>query len=218
MKHLSSAAMFALLLLLAAPGLAQTNAQRNAAPSSGTEADDNDVQVDISALDFLLDDVRQEKAEIMDGVMMLSADDAAKFWPIYGAYDSQLKKLNDRRVEDIQDYARSYDRMTDEKADELVQKGMTYQKQRTELLAEAYDQVKQALGAATAARFAQVESHSLLIIDLQVDSALPLIGASSKGRGPKETPVPQRSIDQVFEQARGTRKKQLTSARAGQKS
>jgi hypothetical protein len=152
----------------------------------------------------------------MDGVMMLTTTDAAKFWPIYVAYDSELKELNDGRVEDIENYARSYNRMTDEKADELVQKGMTYEKQRAELLARAYHQVKQALGAATAARFEQVENHLLLIIDIRIDSSLPLIGTRSKGRGPKETPSPQRSIDQLLEQARGTRKKQIhvSSSRA----
>jgi len=43
--------------------------------------------------------VRQQKAEIMGAVMVLSADDAAKFWPIYSEYDVELTKLNDQRVE-----------------------------------------------------------------------------------------------------------------------
>jgi hypothetical protein len=38
-------------------------------------------------------------------------------------------------VENIKDYARNYDQMTDAKADELIQKSMEYQKQRAELLA-----------------------------------------------------------------------------------
>ena len=36
--------------------------------------------------------------------MVLSADDAAKFWPIYSDYDSELTKLNDKRVENIKEY------------------------------------------------------------------------------------------------------------------
>jgi hypothetical protein len=69
--------------------------------------------------------------------------------------------------------------MTDEKADELIQKSLAYQKQRGEMLAQTYDKVKQALRANTAVRFAQVEHQLLLIIDLQIASSLPLVGEGS---------------------------------------
>lgn len=85
MKHVSSATLLILLIRPAAPGLAQTKVQAgqtNAAPSSGMDMEGNDVQVHISALDFRRDDVRQEKAQIMDGVMMPSTADAARFWTI----------------------------------------------------------------------------------------------------------------------------------------
>ena len=72
-----------------------------------------------------------------------------------------------------------YDQMTDEKADELIQKAMSYRKQRSELLAKYYELVKQALGGITAARFVQVEDQLLLIIDLQIDSSLPVVGQGS---------------------------------------
>jgi hypothetical protein len=125
-------------------------------------------------IDLLREDVRQQKAEIMGSVMVLSAEDAAKFWPIYSEYDTELTKLNDQRAANIKEYARTYTVLTDEKADELIQKALAYQKQRGELLARTYDRVKQALGALTAARFVQVEHQLLLLIDLKIVSALPV--------------------------------------------
>ena len=125
-------------------------------------------------IDLLREDVRQQKAEIMGSVMVLSAEDAAKFWPIYSEYDTELTKLNDQRAANIKEFARTYTELTDEKADELVQKALAYQKQRGELLAKTYDRVKQALGAITAARFVQVEHQLLLLIDLKIASALPV--------------------------------------------
>jgi hypothetical protein len=115
----------------------------------------------------------------MGAVMQLSAADAAKFWPIYKEYDAELNKLNDLRVANIQEYARTYGQMTDEKADELIQNGLKYRKQRSELLTKYYDHVKRELGATTAARFVQVEDQLLLIIDLQIDSSLPIVGEAS---------------------------------------
>jgi methanogenic corrinoid protein MtbC1 len=130
-------------------------------------------------VDLLRKDVRQQKAEIMGAIMVLSADDAAKFWPIYSEYDAESTRLNDKRVENIKEYARTYNQMTDEKADELIQKSLANQKQRADLLATTYDRVKQAVGAVTAARFAQVEHQLLLIIDRQIASSLPVVGQSS---------------------------------------
>ena len=108
--------------------------------------------------------------------MVLSADDAAKFWPIYREYDAELTKLNDQRVANIKEYARVYNQMTDEKANDLIQRSLAYQKQRTELLAKTYERVKATVGAITAARFVQIENQLLLIIDLQITSSLPVVG------------------------------------------
>jgi len=107
--------------------------------------------------------------------MQLNIDDAAKFWPIYSQYDAELTKLNNLRVENIQDYANNYSQMTDAKADELIQRSLDFQKQRGELLAKYYQIMKQSVGAITAARFLQVEHQLLLIIDLQIASSLPIV-------------------------------------------
>ena len=173
---------FILSILTASPNWARTNTQSDTQTktqtsqtpeaSTGTDEQTKNVQAYIA---LLRQDVRQQKAEIMGSLMQLSASDAAKFWPIYEQYDSQLNKLNDLRVENIKEYARAYDQMTNEKADELIQEALKYRRERTELLANTYDKVRQALGAVTAARFAQIESQLLLLIDLQIDSSLPIV-------------------------------------------
>ncbi|MGB2668067.1 MAG: hypothetical protein WAK48_29005 [Candidatus Acidiferrum sp.] len=169
-------ALFFLAGFAALPSWAQTKTQKAEAAASLQSDEQKNVQ---AYIDLLRTDVRQQKAEMMGAVMLLSAQDAAKFWPIYSEYDAQLTKLNDQRVQTIKDYAKNYDLMTDAKADELIQKSIAYQKQRAELLAQTYDKVKQALGAVTAARFAMIEHQLLLIIDLQIASSLPVVGQGS---------------------------------------
>lgn len=172
-------ALFVLPMLIATPSGAQSTTQKTekkTTTSPETDAQKKNLQ---EYIDLMRSNVRQQKAEIMGAVMVLSAADAAKFWPIYSDYDAQLTKLNDQRVETIKDYANSYNQMTDQKADELVQRSLAYQKQRAELLAQTYEKVKQALGATTAARFVMVEHQLLLIIDLQVASSLPVVGQGS---------------------------------------
>jgi hypothetical protein len=183
MKLLNRSLVSMLLFLpmfVVPPAWAKQKAQQNQATSqaAGSDAATRDKNLK-EYISLLRSDVRQQKAEIMGSMMLLSAGDAAKFWPIYNDYDTQLAKLNDQREAVILEYARTYDQMTDEKADELIQKSMDFQNQRNQLLAKTYDQVKQALGATTAARFLQVEHQLLLIIDLQIASSLPLVGQGS---------------------------------------
>ena len=176
LKLVLLATALVLAVLLAPPGNAQTNTAKNENKAVAPSEAETQKKNTLAYISLLRSDVRQQKAEVMGSVMLLSAQDAAKFWPIYSDYDAQLTKLNDQRVEDIKEYARAYDDMTDEKADELIQKSMAYQKQRAELLLQTYEKVKQALGSVTAARFAMVEHQLLLIIDLRIVSSLPIVG------------------------------------------
>jgi hypothetical protein len=174
-------ALWPLLFMLVAScpaAFAQTPApdqktKTQAAQSTATDAQKKNIQ---AYVELMRTNVRQQKAEILGAVMQLSADDAAKFWPIYSEYNAELTKVNNLRVENIQDYAQNYTHMTDEKADQLIQNALEYRKQRSELLAKYYDLVKQSLGAITAARFLQVEDQLLLIVDLQIDASLPIVG------------------------------------------
>lgn len=143
------------------------------AQSSATPTQKKNIQ---AYIDLMRANVRDQKAEIMGSVMQLNAQDAAKFWPIYSEYDTELAKVNDLRIANIKDYAVNYSQMTDAKADELVQNAVTYRRQRSELLVKYYGRMKEALGAVTAARFAQIEDQLLLIIDLQIASSLPIEG------------------------------------------
>jgi hypothetical protein len=167
------------LPMLAASCWAQTKTPTTETKTVASRADDTQERNVQAYIDLLRTDVRQQKAEIMGAVMVLTAEDAAKFWPIYGEYDAELNKLNNQRVENIKEYARNYTQLTDEKADELIQKSLAYQRQRSELFAKTYDRVKEAVGAITAARFAQVEHQLLLIIDLKIASSLPVVGQGS---------------------------------------
>lgn len=130
-------------------------------------------------VELLRSDVRQQKSQIMGAMMGLDADQAAKFWPLYSEYDRELTRLNNLRVANLQDYARHYSDMTDAKTDELMQRALDFRKQRIELLAKYYVRVRESLGAIEAARFVQIENQLLEIIDLQIESSLPIASQSS---------------------------------------
>jgi len=179
LNRLLLTALVVLPLFGPAPCSAQnTNGNTQGKPAASPEADVREKNIQ-EYIDLLRADVRQQKAQIMGALMVLSAADAAKFWPIYEQYDAELHKLNDQRVANVKEYAGAYTGLTDQKANELIQNAFAYQRQRTELVSKTYDRVKQALGAVTAGRFVQIEHQLLLLIDLQIASSLPLAGEGS---------------------------------------
>jgi hypothetical protein len=164
------------LLICSTGVLAQASGAPAAAPAPAGTSKQN-LAEDVK---LLRKDVRAEKSKIMGAAMGLDDAQSKKFWPIYKEYDRELAKLNDVRLGNIVAYAQNYDTMTDNKADELVNGAIAYRKKRLDLLANTYDKVRAALGSPLAARFLQVEDTLLNIIDLQIQSNLPLMWGPEK--------------------------------------
>jgi len=174
----------AALLICSSAALAQsTPAGTSSAPAASSASAGSSKQNLAEDIKLLRKDVRSEKSKIMGAAMGLDADQSKKFWPIYKDYDQQLTKLNDVRVGNIIEYSKTYDNMTENKADELVNGAIAYRKKRIDLLANTYDKVRSALGAPLAARFLQVEDTLLTLIDLQIESNLPLMWGPEKSTG-----------------------------------
>ena len=167
------AAAALLIAASAAIGQGATGPSAKPASASKTSLDDE--------IKLLRKDVRAEKSKIMLSGLELNADQTAKFLPIYQQFEADLAKLNDLREANIREYAKNYSTMTDNKADQLVNQAISYYKKRTDLVANYYDKVREAMGTGTAARFVQVESMLDNIIDLQIQSNLPLIVTPTSG-------------------------------------
>jgi len=149
--------------------------EKQGARAAATDTQEKNVE---EYIELLHTDVRQQKAQILGAVMQLDVEQAKKFWPIYSEYDAESSKLNKLGKANIEEYVRNFDQMTDAQADEITQNALNYQRQRAELLAKYYGRVKASLGPSEAARFLQIETQLLDIIDLQMESALPIAQGS----------------------------------------
>jgi hypothetical protein len=167
LRHLSALAL--LLSWLAAPAFAHTPT-----PSPPAADDPRDVNLRTYA-ELLRTDVRKQKVAILTELLDLTDAEDAVFWPIYREYDVELAKINDERVALIAEYANSYEQLTDDAADRLARGALDVQARRQALLSTYYERVESALSPKPAARFLQVEHQLLLIIDLQISAALPVV-------------------------------------------
>ena len=156
----TAAIIFALLFSATA-----VRAQTPPAPPAAREAKEQNLR---AYVELLRSDLRTQKVAIITEMMAFTEAEDAAFWPIYREYELEMSKLGDERVALIQDYANAYSTMSDATADALATKALDLESRR-------YERFKQALSPRTAARFLQVEHQLLLLIDLQISAALPII-------------------------------------------
>jgi hypothetical protein len=149
------------VLLVASGAIAQTAT----ADQSGTDTD----------IALLRSDVQAQKTDVIAHTMQFNDADAKAFWPLYREYANKQQILGDQRVSAIKDYGAQYDTLTDAQADGLMARMLKFDKARTDLRAEYYPKVKQAIGAKQAAKFVQVDNRLSLLVDLQLANAIPII-------------------------------------------
>jgi hypothetical protein len=172
--------MIALLIVLVmsvGTAQAQSTKPKETAQAQSTKPNERETKVlNLSAYSELLrSDVRTQKIAIITEMMGFTDAEDAAFWPIYREYDAEMSKLGDERVALISEYAKNYSTLTDAMADGFAAKAIDLQARRDAALARCHERVKKALTPRKALRFLQVEHQLLLLIDLQIASALPIV-------------------------------------------
>jgi hypothetical protein len=125
--------------------------------------------------ELLRSDVQAQKIAILTEVMGFTEAEDKAFWPIYKDYNAEMTKLGDERVALIAEYARLYTQITDEIARSLATRAVDLDKRRSATLERCFTRVGAALSPKMALKFLQVEHQLLLIIDLQISAALPIV-------------------------------------------
>ncbi len=123
---------------------------------------------------LLRSDLQTEKVQLITVNMQFSVEESASFWPVYNKYQTEWKKIGDKRMALIKDYAENYDAMTDAKAAELTGKALDLESQRIDLLKKYVPEFSKALTAKRVARLVQVENQINRLIDVQIAEGIPL--------------------------------------------
>jgi len=126
-------------------------------------------------VNLLRQDVKTQKVAIIGQLMALTPEQAGKFWPLYEAYDKELSKFGDEKLQGIKKFAQNYGEMSDTVASELASKALDLESRRTELKKRTVQKMGQALSPKIAGRFLQIENQLLMILDLQIASSLPIV-------------------------------------------
>jgi len=108
--------------------------------------------------------------------MGLTDYEGKAFWPVYDEYWGEMKKLGDRDVALISDFAKHYvyESMTNQKAKELHQEWMSIKKATIKLQDKYAKKFRKVLPEKKVLRYFQIENKLDLIIDSELSAAIPL--------------------------------------------
>ncbi|HTC31671.1 MAG TPA: hypothetical protein VK702_13185 [Candidatus Acidoferrum sp.] len=136
-----------------------------AQPSTTTEQD----------IQLLRENIRADRKKIMAANMVLTSDQATKFWPIYDQYQAELNKIGDTRWQWMKEYAASYPNVTPEQAQGFMARSTQVDQQMIALREKYVPILEKVISPKQVALWYQIDRQIDLIVNVQLASLLPLV-------------------------------------------
>ena len=125
-------------------------------------------------LKVLRSDMQGSKADLMAKNLTLTAEQAAKFWPVFEAYQKEQNPIMDEQLKGIQKYADSVQTLDDAAALALMNAHLERDAKITALRVKWLAEFQKALPARLAVRAMQIDRRLSLIQQLQITTLIPL--------------------------------------------
>jgi len=160
-------AILALSMLSGASAIAASDAGNR--PSSSQD------QMDIAA-------ARADRRALVSDNMNLTKEQAAKFWPVYDAYEAKMGRVEERHVAEVHSFAEHYETLTDTDADKKLDEVMAVRQARLDVQKEFIPKFRAAVGSIPTTRFFQIDNKLNALVQCELAKALPLAqpGATQK--------------------------------------
>jgi hypothetical protein len=123
---------------------------------------------------IILKQVQTDKRAVYAQNLQLTEAESRAFWPVYDEYEGKAKKLNDRFLAMVDDYAAKYGAMTDADATAMLKQKMQIEKEREALKQTYTAKVAKVLPPVKALRYAQIETRLDNMLRREVYSLIPL--------------------------------------------
>jgi hypothetical protein len=142
----------------------------------GVRADDASTTVEMARAIL-----HTERKEVVAGNLILSKDEADRFWPLYNEYHAEMDKVSDRAIRVVRTYVENMDKLTDELASTLLRDQIAVERSQL-LLRDTYmKKFAQALPPKKLARYFQIENKLDALIRARVAQEVPLVPTGAAG-------------------------------------
>jgi len=167
-------AALATLTLLAASTPAAWAQTPTPAPGSEAKAAD-DAERDITnEIELTRAAIQLRRQALVTAAMDLGAKEAEAFWPLYREYRMEMLKVNDRFVTLLTSYLESYDSLTDQQANKLLDDYVGIEKARTGVKSKYLSRFRKVLPGRKVARFFQIDNKLDAVINADLAASIPL--------------------------------------------
>jgi hypothetical protein len=126
-------------------------------------------------LDILLDTIRANKKALVAANLTLSDEEAARFWPLYDKYQTDMSAVQDRTVKVIQDYAASFADLSNEKAMALANDWLSAEGDRVKVRRDYLPEFAKVLPGKKVVRFYQIENKMDAVLRYELASHIPVV-------------------------------------------
>ena len=123
----------------------------------------------------------QRKATVGSN-MNLTPSEAAKFWPVYDAYEAKMDRIEDRHVKELKDYAAKYDNLSDADAGKKLNEVMAIQQGRLDVQKEFVAKFRDAIPQVKVTRFFQIDNKIQALIQCDIAQLVPLAHGAGEGQ------------------------------------
>jgi hypothetical protein len=106
--------------------------------------------------------------------LTLTAEEAKAFWPLYDEYTAQVVKLGDRSSVLITEFARNYEKLSDDQAKSMLIEQLDIQEQSLALRRETMKKMEGVLPPQKLTRFFQIENKFDAEVGCELAKMVPL--------------------------------------------
>jgi len=135
-------------------------------------AQDQEPNID-STIAVVRANMQADRTTLITAGMNFNDKDGAAFWPIYQQYEYERSRLDDRRAAVIKQYTQKYPTLTDAEAKAMADQILDCESRLAELKKKYYKKFNKVLPALTVTKFFQLDRRIDLLMDMQVEAALP---------------------------------------------
>jgi hypothetical protein len=123
---------------------------------------------------ILIKQIQTDRRGVYAEYLKLTDAESKAFWPIYDEYEAQSKKLADRYLAMLDDFAAKYDTLTDAQAAAMLKERLAIERKRLDLKVKYTDRIAKVLPGVKALRYAQIESRIQNLTQRNVYTLIPL--------------------------------------------
>lgn len=132
-------------------------------------------QEDQSYMEVMRSALKTEKKAMIAEVMTFSPEESEVFWPLYNEFQEKLYSANTKYLKIVNDFADNYDRMSDEKALELMNRLSSYDSEILKLKKTYMKKFSKILPPTKVLRYFQAENKIDVLIDFEMAGTIPLL-------------------------------------------